>query len=71
VSKVYVLIEHDLHSRSKTNETVIGVITNENVLNRWIDSDPDDSPVMRVHKTFELNDPELLNRIAKESEYKK
>lgn len=66
MSKVYVLIEHDLRSHSRTNETIIGVITKEKVLNTWIENDPEYSAIMRVHKTFELDDPELLNRIAKE-----
>lgn len=66
MSKVYVLVD-DLHK--KTN-IIAGVVTNEEVAIRWrVESK---YKILRVRDfvALELDDPELLNRIAKEGNKK-
>lgn len=73
MSKVYILFNNDLSHTSKSHgrkEELIGVVTSKVALDNWIKNDPVDSSKMRSHYEFELDDPELLNRIAKESEKK-
>lgn len=61
MSKVYVLINHEPESCPE----VFRIVTNKKAAD-YVNSDE-----FHYFIEFELNDPELLNRIAKESENKK
>lgn len=63
MSKIYVLQDLDYRNENR----VIGVITSETILDKFLETD---SRGTRKYGIFKLDDPELLNRIAKESENK-
>lgn len=63
MSKVYVLNEGETLSAS--NDKIIGVVSRKDVAEKFQDNNTNEFLSCEVYE-FELDDPELLDRIAKE-----
>jgi len=66
MSKVYIIREWPIVGSQYANPINIGIISSKKVAEKWSDSDENLTDVNRSYMEFELDDPELLNRIAKE-----
>lgn len=69
MSKVYVLVQKDM---GKVGEPLdyVGVVTKNSVANKFVNQAPEHMGMIYFDIPLELDDPDLLNRIAKESESK-
>lgn len=64
MSKVYVLFEYEIESNKSLNE-VVGIVSGSQTAQIWDNSNTMYNNIVRGYLQFELDDPELLNRIAK------
>lgn len=69
MSKVYVLVQKDM---AKVGEPLnyVGVVSKDSVANKFVNQAPKHMGMVYFDIPLELDDPELLNRIAKEGEEK-
>lgn len=67
MSRVYILYENDLADHSSNIDKLVGVVTNFNVAQNWASKPMSHYRIRNEFTYVELDDPELLNRIAKET----
>lgn len=66
MSKVYLLREWPVTLSTLGEPTNIGIISKDSIAENWSESDKNYTGLNRTYQVFELDNPELLNRIAKE-----
>ncbi len=66
MSKVYILYQDDIRNHSSNIKQLVGVVTKFEVASKW-SSQPIKDDMRNCFTYVELDDPELLNRIAKEN----
>lgn len=70
MSTVYILYEHPIDNCAEASK-IVGVVTKEEVAIHYVIKCSGDPNSITAYTYIELDDPELLNRIAKESENNK